>query len=493
MPSPNFAPLRHPAWWSALALLALNDHVLKGAGVLPGALTGKLSDFAGLIVAPVLVAALVGARTRRARVLVFAAVAAPFAAINLSPTLASMWDAAVGWSTTTDPTDLIALVVAPLAIALAGTERTSSEAMPRAAIALGSLACIATSPVEPIMTTAGGPILEHQSDETVSVRVRWVDASIDCDWLLQWMELGGGGDELARALDPSLFDEARTFSLEPGQSADLTRPFDGTATERACDALILSADGLEPRLVAYPASTTRWESPGTLTLETRRDGFRLAETGMLLVATPEPSAEPASCERASSVGVFSWAGEVPSEAVVRGFDVFSDGCFAIELEEIGESRELPDDVDPSDPGAPRLPPLALETYELTLCVPGEYAGFEVGEHVELHSETDFLEVTGEHEGLVLERLRRRDPTEARALCQGSRMVCGGYAEPLAWDMGTWRLNPGVPVVEEILTLSGEGRRETRLLDDATRVVAAHADCGLEPGLRGVLLTHWEDR
>ncbi len=493
MPSPNFAPLRHPAWWSALALLAFNDHVLKGADVLPGALTGKLSDFAGLIVAPVLLAALIGAQTRRARVLAFVVVALPFAAINVSPALAAMWDTAFGWSTTTDPSDLWALMVAPLAVALAGVEgRRSSERVPRAAIALGSLACIATSPVEPIETTRGGPVLEHESDEEVVVRVRWVDASIDCDWLLQWMELGGGEDELARALDPSLFDEAMTFRLQPGQSADLTRPTDGvTPSERACDALILGADGLEPRLVAYP--TTTWSSPGTLTLQPRRDGFRLAETGALLVTTPRPSAEPASCERTEPVGVFSWAGAVPPEARVRGFEAFSDGCFAIELEEISESDETPEGVDPSDPRAPRLPPLSLETYELTLCVPDGYADFEVGETLEIRSETDFLELTGAHQGLILERLRRRDPTEARALCQGSRMACGGYAEPLAWDMGGWRLNPGVPVVEETLMLSGEGRRETRLLDDATRVVAAHADCGLEPGLRGVLLTHWEDR
>ena len=34
--------LTHPAWWVCLALLLLNDHVLKGAGLLPGVVTGKL-------------------------------------------------------------------------------------------------------------------------------------------------------------------------------------------------------------------------------------------------------------------------------------------------------------------------------------------------------------------------------------------------------------------------------------------------------------------
>jgi len=40
-----------------LAVLALNDHVLKGADVLPGWLTGKLSDFAGLLFFPLLLQA----------------------------------------------------------------------------------------------------------------------------------------------------------------------------------------------------------------------------------------------------------------------------------------------------------------------------------------------------------------------------------------------------------------------------------------------------
>ena len=44
--------LLHPVFWAALTILVLNDHLLKGAGLVPALLTGKLSDFAGLIVAP---------------------------------------------------------------------------------------------------------------------------------------------------------------------------------------------------------------------------------------------------------------------------------------------------------------------------------------------------------------------------------------------------------------------------------------------------------
>ena len=48
--------------WTVLvgmAVLALNDHVLKGADLLPSWLTGKLSDFAGLLFFPLLLQALV--------------------------------------------------------------------------------------------------------------------------------------------------------------------------------------------------------------------------------------------------------------------------------------------------------------------------------------------------------------------------------------------------------------------------------------------------
>lgn len=63
------------AWWVALSVLALNDHVLKGSGLLPGVVTGKLSDFAGLIVAPILGCTALGLRSERGRLALFGVVA----------------------------------------------------------------------------------------------------------------------------------------------------------------------------------------------------------------------------------------------------------------------------------------------------------------------------------------------------------------------------------------------------------------------------------
>jgi hypothetical protein len=143
------------AWWLALALLVLNDHLLKGSGLLPGWLTGKLSDFAGLIVAPILGCALIGPRNDRARTFVFVAVALAFAAIKLSVPCASAAGAALTaigvpsriWC---DPTDLIAFSILPWAARLAGDlraiePRTGLLLQHRLALALASCACLATS------------------------------------------------------------------------------------------------------------------------------------------------------------------------------------------------------------------------------------------------------------------------------------------------------------------------------------------------------------
>ena len=48
----------HPWPLLAMLMLGINDHLLKGSGWLPGWVTGKLSDFAGLFWFPLFVTAL---------------------------------------------------------------------------------------------------------------------------------------------------------------------------------------------------------------------------------------------------------------------------------------------------------------------------------------------------------------------------------------------------------------------------------------------------
>lgn len=120
----------------AMAVLALNDHVLKGAGLLPAWLTGKLSDFAGIFFFPLLCTALpdtllalgrapVDPTLRMGKALLACMTTGiGFAAIELSPALAAVYAGVVSAlgipsRSTADPTDLFALVMLPLALAVA--------------------------------------------------------------------------------------------------------------------------------------------------------------------------------------------------------------------------------------------------------------------------------------------------------------------------------------------------------------------------------------
>ncbi|GAA4593198.1 hypothetical protein BJY16_000889 [Actinoplanes octamycinicus] len=100
----------------ALALLVVNDHLLKAA--FPGPLTGKLSDAAGLVLAPPLLAALTALiiprlPARRSGPLAMLTVAAGFALVKTFPYAAAL--ASSAWSLLTpsliraDVTDLLAL------------------------------------------------------------------------------------------------------------------------------------------------------------------------------------------------------------------------------------------------------------------------------------------------------------------------------------------------------------------------------------------------
>lgn len=132
--------LAHPIPIAAALLLALNDHVLKGAHVLPGIVTGKLSDVCGLFVLPIVIAAI----TNR-RVLACAIVLVGFSLVKIEPHANAMWCALFG-KTLIDPTDLFALPAIFASFVWMKKERTiSSPWMQRAGVILSGVACLATS------------------------------------------------------------------------------------------------------------------------------------------------------------------------------------------------------------------------------------------------------------------------------------------------------------------------------------------------------------
>ncbi|WP_433795749.1 hypothetical protein [Actinoplanes sp. CA-252034] len=107
--------LCHPVTVTALALLIINDHLLKSAW--PGWVTGKLSDAAGMVLAPPLLAALTGLIVprlpfRRVAVAAIVTVGAGFAFVKLWGYGAQL--ASEAWSLITpslvraDPSDLLA-------------------------------------------------------------------------------------------------------------------------------------------------------------------------------------------------------------------------------------------------------------------------------------------------------------------------------------------------------------------------------------------------
>ncbi|MCW3815366.1 hypothetical protein ONA91_12965 [Micromonospora sp. DR5-3] len=116
--------LGHPVTVLALVVLVLNDHVLKAAQ--PGWLTGKLSDVAGLVLAPPLVAALVALAVPRIPARAAAGLGLGLVGIGFTVVKTSGYAAAAAssaWSVVSGPslvradrTDLLALP----ALALAG-------------------------------------------------------------------------------------------------------------------------------------------------------------------------------------------------------------------------------------------------------------------------------------------------------------------------------------------------------------------------------------
>lgn len=138
--------LLSPIWLVAVVVLAVNDHIVKN--VAPGVVSGKLSDLAGMIVAPALLACVLAVRSRAGLLACHVAVGVVFGLLKISPTVAGWWP----WRVVVDPTDLIALPVLVLGWRwLLPVMQRPLTAAARAGLAtvagcLGLLVCAATSP-----------------------------------------------------------------------------------------------------------------------------------------------------------------------------------------------------------------------------------------------------------------------------------------------------------------------------------------------------------
>jgi hypothetical protein len=259
--------LLHPVWVAALLLLVVNDHLLKGVGVLPGWVTGKLSDFAGLIVAPVLLAHVMRARGPAARAACYAAVAIVFAAVKLLPGAAHLVESAVGvlgirWHIWCDATDLAALVVLPVAWRIAGpplavSVGTVARGFERAGVIAAAAACLATSSGVERPRSHLNVSLTNATAAPVDVMIYRAAQPLACDAL-------AAGDHTS--LTPASFEIESCMHLDRGErehlgqtsvvASDVNVSDHPQDVEHACEVVGLRAEGLPDTVLFW-----RWGYP----------------------------------------------------------------------------------------------------------------------------------------------------------------------------------------------------------------------------------------
>lgn len=341
--------LIHPVWLGALALLIVNDHVLKGSGHLPSLITGKLSDFAGLLVAPALLCALLTLRSPRAWIWAHIATGAVFSAINLFPWAAHAIEALTRltpfpWHVTVDPSDLMALPSLLLSYHLFfGPKTKTLREMPLAERVLamtGAVACMATSPAEPAPCTGefcdqgtafeqASLVLSNRTDSQRVVRIRPLKSSVsvDCTKML--------ADPTA-TLSRELFESAQSWILEPGRAVPLHVPDN-------CAAYLVDADGMTPKLLAWSqlqfpetqlATTINGENPDRtiqMSLSDTTGALTLSEHSAVFDAPPlEHSGASPACAVPDALTGLEWT-VPPIDAVeIKSIESSPDGCHAIQ-------------------------------------------------------------------------------------------------------------------------------------------------------------------
>ncbi len=464
-----------PGYWLALAVLLLNDHVLKGAGVLPGWLTGKLSDFTGLWVAPPLLSALVLAlvkdaaqspkRQRAAAGFAVAAIGLGFAAIKLDAGAAQLAERlfslfGVRSRIWVDPTDLWALGVLPFAFraALPGARVFTQPFFQRAGIALAAFACIATTGGDDEAAAgSSAPTLLNDSEETLIVHI----ASTE----------GAGGCRIYRedrvgVLTPSAFTARRERVLKPGERASLV----DTDADPSCGAAwVALPDGNEvivywrdlESIMTFAMEDARFEARRLILRgETNRFRFELGDDLNKLELSDEPlggtcaSDEPDYSLEASALaaaGGFYELGERMRDA---------DDCLLIEW--FAQSGDAAPDTQ-------------------RLCIPDWAFPFEEGETLSV-SEHQYgsgerrLRITRYEEEVlrlsltVWNNATLLEESHAHALvaedCVGELDACGAYLRPVQIELGG-DLGVLVPGNEADL---GEGNDDIRMLVGAGRDV-----------------------
>jgi hypothetical protein len=343
-------------WVAALLVLVVNDHVLKGSGLLPGVVTGKLSDFVGLLVAPVLMATLIRARSTRALFACHVAVGLVFAGIQLSVPFADLWSAAMGllghpWTITSDPTDLIALpmlwvswrVLVPAMTRELGSLRTELRQLAVGALSMAGLwSSVATSDIESGVDpndqwyedVYGNVFINNANDHDIAVLVRPLrpEIMLDCDAI---------ASDPGRLLPSEAFGDAVHWVLPPRTNLPVFSP-------NNCSAVWVAGEGVPPAILFWTITDhfEQWFAGQTFagdSLDRNETALLFDETGAswmggdtfrFPVATTIPE-QPDSCVPVSDERI-DWDAAMPLDRPVELLDLSygPDGCFALDLNDL---------------------------------------------------------------------------------------------------------------------------------------------------------------
>jgi hypothetical protein len=500
-------PVRRSASWlgygGALVLLVLNDGWLKHAGLGAPWLTGKLSDFCGVVVGTCALAMLVRARSQTALVACFAAVALPFAAIKVSSECAAWVERAsaltsMPWKIRVDATDLCALLIAPLALHIARalceesqhTEQHRADWRARVLALIGMVACAGSGVDRTAQSTS--PYLVNRTADPIHVEVSRLAMSA----------LTPAACEVLWKLSENVLRES-DFVVHETRSV----PHNGILPLGGCISRFATL-GLVRAVVAEP-STTR-SLPGA----TVSEGELADETGLVLVeqdgntvglragngvrlqelASETKTTEPTACAAAAvpRLSVSTIGPSITLARIVARRSV-GDHCLGLVLSTRDEPPPTDCDAAPpgddEDAGTPGLSACELQGRQsITLCMPEELVPFRVGEDVWVNlyerfgaliigdtatmvATRFFAQTAPDHlEPIDLKNVRGELVSNPRveltpSSCGVVRDACGALWQPQDMHLNGIRVDAGTPTLVDGATYY-LARAERRLFSNA---------------------------
>jgi hypothetical protein len=300
-------------FWLALVVLVANDHWLKHSAIAPSWLTGKLSDFAGLIVAPIVLCGVARVTGPRARLFCLALVALPFAGFELWPAWGHALEflAAYGLRLRTWPdlSDLFALAILPVTYwvlkqrTLQRRVRLGPAFFHRLGVICGSAACLATM-YDPDDQPPRPPLIENRSHLPLTLTLRRYLGAVDCESMTLASDAPAATD-FGTPLDATL-EPAEQLSAELDGDDNAAPPRTRSAipegvsagavpVEDECGAIWLASPQLPDLIFGFRVHTsaTRRQEQDTLVIAGPNAELRSYPGANLWIAEAEaPSGDP---------------------------------------------------------------------------------------------------------------------------------------------------------------------------------------------------------